>query len=561
MSHVFRWMLLSLLLSVPLAAQPLSQQVAQLERDHEQLLAENQRLRDAAASPITLLLVGDAPTTVHAHIVPLLQVMPAPERARVEWSLDGVADSAQAGFNAAWVIEQPGDYAIRCTVTPPDGPTVTYTRAFTVRSRPRRTIYVADAGNDRNDGSTPQTAIRTAYRVRELIRNDTQVFYNRGDTFGVDASIPINASNVLIGAFGQGKPPLIEHTRSDRGPIIEIGKESRNVIVQDLAFDSIDALANASPERQALPDGLRIAGTAITVRRCEFRRLDTGINTNGHPHGMLVDAATADLPVGIRGYLVWGNGQDFVVRNSRCANSTREHCLRTSELERGQFTGNTLTNLDRSKEDRLDVAKGALVLQKGAWLWAQGNTLNGPNGIGPLGGKDGATEKDARLNIAVFRQNQINGSFTVNHGTTGALVAYNGIHANDAVAFEVSGYQDDFGRGVQRLVIDSNAADNRGSRGSFLFLQGRAMDVTLTTNRYDAPSLSPGSHQTAVLYIAGQDLTSFTTITGNTWPQGRPQAYADGGVIYLWPSWSDRRGYLKPDAWNAMPQVGDDSFK
>ena len=64
----------------------------------------------------------------------------------------------------------------------------------------------------------------------------------------------------------------------------------------------------------------------------------------------------------------------------------------------------------------------------------------------------------------------------------------------------------------------------------------------------------------APIYVADSDLGSFKKISNNVWSVGGILAYAQGGVNYIWPSWSDSRGYQTPTEWNNLSQVGSDSF-
>lgn len=80
---------------------------------------------------------------------------------------------------------------------------------------------------------------------------------------------------------------------------------------------------------------------------------------------------------------------------------------------------------------------------------------------------------------------------------------------------------------------------------------------SLLRNLYVAPMLSPGSDLTAVVYVGQKDLSGCRQIKGNVWPATRPQPYAGGGMFYVWPSWSDERGYINLSRWNEMTQGND----
>jgi hypothetical protein len=106
-------------------------------------------------------------------------------------------------------------------------------------------------------------------------------------------------------------------------------------------------------------------------------------------------------------------------------------------------------------------------------------------------------------------------------------------------------------------MIANNTAVNRGKRGNFLRVGGRVDGLTVANNLYVAPNLQPGSDLTAVIYVGQSDLSGITQMSGNIWPITKPLDYAAGGSFYLWPNWSDPRGYLKLDAWNRLTGGND----
>jgi hypothetical protein len=77
---------------------------------------------------------------------------------------------------------------------------------------------------------------------------------------------------------------------------------------------------------------------------------------------------------------------------------------------------------------------------------------------------------------------------------------------------------------------------------------------------YVAPQLETGTHGSAAVYVSADNLAWFSEIAGNVWPFAKPTAYAQRGVNYVWPSWSDQKGYLDPDEWTAMQPVKGDRF-
>jgi hypothetical protein len=91
-------------------------------------------------------------------------------------------------------------------------------------------------------------------------------------------------------------------------------------------------------------------------------------------------------------------------------------------------------------------------------------------------------------------------------------------------------------------------------------LGGSANGVTIQNNLYIAPALAPGATQAAPVFVMEGDLGSFRSISNNVWAEGNPLPYAHGGMNYMWPNWSDSRGYLSAQEWNSRSQVGTDIF-
>ena len=62
------------------------------------------------------------------------------------------------------------------------------------------------------------------------------------------------------------------------------------------------------------------------------------------------------------------------------------------------------------------------------------------------------------------------------------------------------------------------------------------------------------------MFVTNADLSSFKEIKDNVWPsasQSGPQV----GLNYIGPLSINPVDYLTPDRWNALPNVGTDTFK
>jgi len=297
------------------------------------------------------------------------------------------------------------------------------------------------------------------------------------------------------------------------------------------------------------------------MRHCTLLNVNNGVNANGRPDGLLIEHCDAPLLTGIRSYFAWIEGTDAVVQNNTVANSTREHGVRGWEFQRLLIRNNTITNIARPIEDPIDIAKNAINLQAGAYAYVDGNTLTGPNSVGPLGKKDGLAFKHQRSRVYVVENNLFrNGTLGVQHGLSDVTIRNNRFEVEGIRCIEVDGADAIYARQCDNVTIENNTATNPGRRGGFLTVGGTVGGIRLVGNTYTAPNLTTGSYETACVYVNDRTNNSFTTITRNTWTTGKPLPFANGGVMYVWPKWSDPRGYLTPAAWNALPNVTEEAF-
>jgi hypothetical protein len=110
------------------------------------------------------------------------------------------------------------------------------------------------------------------------------------------------------------------------------------------------------------------------------------------------------------------------------------------------------------------------------------------------------------------------------------------------------------------LNIVNNTELTYGDSGNFLKVTGAASGISVMNNLYVGPNIKTGQNTAAPIFVSSSDLSSFTKITNNVWAVGGILNYAQGGINYVWPMWSNSTGYRTPSEWNNMPQVGTDSF-
>ena len=290
------------------------------------------------------------------------------------------------------------------------------------------------------------------------------------------------------------------------------------------------------------------------------------MNNNRGAQGLLLENNSAPLPTGLRGYFLWNEGSDVTVIGNTVANSTREHVIRMANSQRVLVAYNTFTNLDRTAVDRDDRAKGCIVVQnQTSYVYVAHNYVkDGGIGVGPLG-IAGATvqypsEKQARSRWVVVDSNTLeHATLVAEHGAEEVVFRNNVIRNDNGVCIVVKPYSAEYDRQVLNLQIVNNTGINQSADGQFLRVDGKAQGLVLANNLYVAPNLVTGNGA-AVVYVTGSDLSSFQRISNNVWPIPKTTGYAEGGYHYLWPNWSDPKGYQTPQEWGANAPVQHEMY-
>jgi hypothetical protein len=289
--------------------------------------------------------------------------------------------------------------------------------------------------------------------------------------------------------------------------------------------------------------------------------LDDAVNGEAGPDGMLVEDCTAPLATGIRGYFIWGQGADQVYLGNTIANSTREHVVRTVDAVRELIAYNNFTNLDRSSVDNQDNNKGTIEVHRGSYAYVAQNYLyDGELRAGPRGGSGDIA--GSTTSWTVFEGNHVfNHEIQIYPSTVHLMIRNNVITNDNGAAINIVAVSP--GRSVDDIRILNNTGVDNGVGGQFLyvFAGAPAHSITVENNLWLAPNVIAGEHATAGIYVGASNLNEFSTISHNVWQMPNLFVpYAGGGVMYIWPSWSDRRGYITPAVWNKLPGVSGDIF-
>jgi PKD repeat protein len=471
------------------------------------------------------------------------------------------------GFNAAHVYDKPGVYTISLTVTSERGAKAVATLNVNVAADERPTVYVDSAkGDDGNDGSSASKAVKTAKRAFELAGDDTRVLFKRGQRYTIDSAIVINEDRVMVGAYGSGSLPVLYRVEGSGDGMFRTAPEAEDVTFKNLRFDS-EYKADSDGAAPKIPVTAVLAGgTNITVRDVEFGNVGNAVNSNQKPTGLLVMDSEATKDYGTRSYFVWGQGTDLVILGNTSMDSSREHNVRTSGVERILVAHNNFAQTDRSEDDPGDIQKGCIEIHRGLYSYVTGNTVHG--GVirgGPRGVGEEPTSETAWLVIEDNYCDDV--GIQLYPGTHHASIRNNVIERYDslrhgpAIAFMDSSKGND--RVSGDIYVLNNTAIERRASGSFLKLNTEMQpgSVTVKNNLWVNANFRAGHLASSGIYVSEDNLKSFREITGNVWATPRSfTKWAGNGTNYVGAAWGRQGSYKSAAEWNKMDKVGTDIF-
>jgi hypothetical protein len=452
------------------------------------------------------------------------------------------------GFNAAHIYNTPGVYQITLTVTNYLHQSSVVKMNIKISADTRKVIYVNSvSGNDSNNGLSPSTAVKTAARADQMVGNNTEVLFDRGETFNLSAAFKLNYQNVLVGAYGSGALPIINYTSLIEGSVIFTtnSKSAEGVTIEDVFLTT---LMGVGPYTAAPPMGVMAGGYDTSVVGCTFGVVEYGVNASAAPLGLTVIDNSSPTLNDIQGYFVWDQGTDTTLLGNYVNGSAHEHIFRTSGATEMLIDDNNFSNYD---------GKGCIEIHVGGYAWIDSNTVNGGDiRVGPLG--LWGEPVDATVDSVIQANTVNNTDIQVYPGAQNISIRNNVITRAGQQLIDVIG-QDGEGRQSANINILDNTGIDTASTGNFLKVENHTDGITLENNLFIDPSLAVGGYNTAPVYVAENNLSSFSYISGNVWPEPVFYAWARGGINYIGSAYVSS-GYQSVTEWNSYSNVGTDTF-
>jgi hypothetical protein len=469
----------------------------------------------------------------------------------IKWDFGdpGSAYDDLIGFNAAHAYAKPGAYTITLTITAPNGQSGSATAKVTVSTDTRQTIYVSTGGNDKNNGLSSSAPIKSITRLNQLLTNDTRVLFQSGDTFDTSTFIDdANFHDVYFGAYGSGAQPVIMWTGAKTsGGLIYSAVKAVGLTIQGLTFNSIYA---NNGDVGTLPDAIHPAGSEIAVLGCTFYNVQYDVDLNTTPTNVLIQGNSSPSMTALNGYFAWVQGSDIAIVGNTVANSVGESDIRLSGAD---IAG---ANLVLVADNTLgNTLKSSINIQVGTYAYVYGNDItSGPMGVGPVYNTLPASvaAPESTFEYCVFDSNTIYSTILVQPNAIYTLARNNLIYTNGqgGSGFVINAVTPNFpNRQVQYVYLLNNTVFDPGEEGGFLTLNsGQALDVVIDDNLFVAPHFVTGAGS-GIIYVADDNLDSFSQIMDNVWPVASPIAWANGGVFYMNSDIGVRSGYLTPTEW------------
>ena len=471
-----------------------------------------------SAPNIITLAAAQAPAVVHVSVFEGddTDESLSPDRlvARYAWDFGDSHGrfNTLPGWNAAHVYDQPGDYTVSLTITDGQGVASTRRASFHIGRSTRRRIYVSLAGDDASEGPESDP-VRTLARM--LARQGREC----GDPAAprrhlrCRQALEIHARNVRIGAYGDGVAgsARLRKTQDSAESIFLIFNGSDDVIFDGLEFDSAWDLASAFGDRKVPARGMTVGGSNVAVRNCTFRNLSDAINTEWHPHGVLVQDCLFTNE--IRSQPIWSQGTDHVYIGNVMKDSQQEHLIRASEPQ-----GVVRLLIAHNDLSRPSNSKGSIELRCASWFYVSSNHIRGGTlRVGPQEQDQSAVPDwpSIKCRWGVVEDNVLEGIFVnVRLGTEHCVLRNNLVRYDGPEGFLIECRKTGFDE-VRKAVdirLIRNTVITGANDGHFLRVSGHGQGIVLERNLYVAPQLKMVTDAGSAVEVQDDDLSGFAEI-------------------------------------------------
>jgi len=472
----------------------------------------------------TIATSGMAPFTVHVNGLGSSLGIGTELTARYEWNFGdaGSPFNSLVGWNAAHTYNQPGSYTITLKLTNQAGQSASVTQQITVNANTRSVIYVSPSGSDSNSGTSSSSPIKTYAKAATMLASNRSILFQRGGVYPTTANLYISQQNLTVGAYGSGALPVIQFTSSaSYAKMIDFDSSARDVVIENLRFDSTNAQPNNTIVRALQPHG-----TNITVRNCSFGKISYAMNTGGGGvNGLLSQSNAADV---LGAYYLWGEGSNHVHIGNTVAGGLDEHNIRFGGCSKILLANNDLTN----------TSKSTIWCMLGDHAYITGNTLRAGRFL--AGPNFAVSSPGERFPWLVFEANQIiNEGVILYSGAENMIFRNNVINFTGGECFSIWGYLSQWNRTVKNVTIVNNTALNSSSQyGKFMKLGDGADSITVANNLYDAPGLNASWGATNA-YVVGSSLSNLN-FHHNLWATQASGSYVHvvGGGGKTVPQWA-----------------------
>jgi len=463
-----------------------------------------------------------APFTVHVNGLGSSLGIGTELTARYEWNFGdaGSPFNSLVGWNAAHTYNQPGSYTITLKLTNQAGQSASVTQQITVNANTRSVIYVSPSGSDSNSGTSSSSPIKTYAKAATMLASNRSILFQRGGVYPTTANLYISQQNLTVGAYGSGALPVIQFTSSaSYAKMIDFDSSARDVVIENLRFDSTNAQPNNTIVRALQPHG-----TNITVRNCSFGKISYAMNTGGGGvNGLLSQSNAADV---LGAYYLWGEGSNHVHIGNTVAGGLDEHNIRFGGCSKILLANNDLTN----------TSKSTIWCMLGDHCYVAGNRLRSGRLI--AGPNFAVVNSGDHFDRVVAENNEFfDAGAVVYDGASNIRFRNNVMHADSLEAFSIWGYSPERGRTTSNIAIDNNTViNNNQSFGKFIKVGAGAQAIAVCNNMYVAPWLNGNAGGNVIM---GDGNLSGHMFRNNIWsnPVVGSRWYEVGGTLLNAAQW------------------------